>query len=371
MSIRVRLTLLYAGAFFVAGAALVTFMHFFLGHALDRQLTARHGITEQIGNHLPADAQQAIQDQFEQDRAQTLHTMFAASVAALGVVGVGATGFGWLMAGRALRPLQQITATARRVADRSLHERIALQGPADELKDLADTFDEMLERLDHSFDSQRRFVANASHELRTPLTLNRTLIEVTLDDPEAHPSLRQLGTTLLAINQRHERLIDGLLTLASSEQSIAEPSTVDLADVARHVVGDKQVRTGLWPAPVMGDPVLLERLVTNLIDNATRYNLPEHGTVEVTTEVADDHAQLTVENTGPVIPAYDVPALFQPFRRLPASDRVASQGAGLGLSIVAAIAQAHGGEVRAQPRGGGGLVVRVRIPANRPTGARD
>jgi len=257
----------------------------------------------------------------------------------------------------------------------SLHERIALDGPHDEIKDLADTFDAMLERLDRSFDSQRRFVANASHELRTPLTINRTLIEVAFDNPQASESLRQLGATLLAVNERHERLIDGLLTLARSEQRVTDPIPVELADVALHVATESQcaartacvaIRTHLQPAPVMGDPVLLEQLTQNLVDNAIRYNLPEHGEITVTTDMLDGDAQLTVENTGPAVPPYEVPSLFEPFRRLSTRERIAdstSRGAGLGLSIVRSVAHAHGGEVHASPRQGGGLSVQVRMPA--------
>src|SRR5262249_2526709 len=239
----------------------------------------------------------------------------------------------------------------------------------------------MLERLDRSFDSQRRFVANASHELRTPLAINRTLIEVALDNPQANESLRQLGANLLAVNQRHERLIDGLLTLASSEQGVTERTPVDLADIARHVTTESQgaaqnagvdIRTHLQPAPVAGDPVLLERLTQNLVDNAIRYNLPEHGWITVTTDMIDDNVHLTVENTGPPVPPYEVPSLFEPFRRLPTTERLAdsattatamSRGAGLGLSIVRSVAHAHGGDVQASPREDGGLTVRVRIPA--------
>src|SRR6266540_7241851 len=290
-TIRVRLTLLYAAAFFLAGAALVALMYIFLGQALERQLTARVGITQHLAESNPTEPtsqqrahelQQELRAQFERDRDDTLNTMLIASLIALGVVGVLAGGFGWLLAGRALQPLQQITATARRVADRSLHERIALDGPHDEIKDLADTFDAMLERLDQAFDSQRRFVANASHELRTPLAINRTLIEVALDNPDASDSLRQLGGTLLAVNQRHERLIDGMLTLASGEQAIIDPAPVDLADIAGNLTTQSHpaaqtagidMRTDLRPAPVMGDPILLERLTQNLLDNAIRYNL--------------------------------------------------------------------------------------------------
>jgi signal transduction histidine kinase len=389
-TIRVRLTLLYAGAFFLAGAVLVALMYLFMAQALDRQLTARLLITDEhlrqsVGGEpgalrvVTGEVQQALHAQFRQDRDSTLNSMLIASLVSLAIVGVAAGGFGWLMAGQALQPLREITATARRVADRSLHERIALSGPEDEIKDLADTLDAMLERLDRAFEGQRRFVANASHELRTPLAINRTLLEVALDDPQAGEALRQLGATLLAVNQRHERLIDGLLTLASSDQGITERTPVDLAEIARHVTAELQpaadqagiaLRAGLQFAPVAGDPVLLERLAHNLVDNAIRYNLPQDGWVAVHTEGQDGSAWLVVENTGPAVPAYDVPGLFQPFRRLPAAERLAdtgsashSRGAGLGLSIVRSVARAHGGDVHAAPREDGGLAVQVRLPA--------
>jgi signal transduction histidine kinase len=397
-TIRVRLTLLYAGAFLLAGAVLVGLLYFFMAQALDRQLATRFRISdEQFGNLTAVETgsprlvvlREELQVQFQQDRDHTLNTVLVASLIALAVVGVIAGGFGWFVAGQVLQPLQEITATARRVAvagaDRSLHERIALTGPNDEIKDLADTFDAMLERLDHAFNSQRRFVANASHELRTPLAINRTLIEVALDNPEAGERLRQLGTTLLAVNQRHERLIDGLLTLASSEQGVATRTVVDMAEVARHVVMECRafeqeagvdVCTDLQPAPVEGDPILLERLVQNLVDNAIRYNVPEGGWLAITTGVVNGFAQLVVENSGPLIPAYEVPGLFEPFRRMPDSERLAGRtnngrgrGAGLGLSIVQAVTHAHEGSVQAAPRSDGGLTVRVRIAAVREKSA--
>ncbi|MDQ3780880.1 MAG: HAMP domain-containing histidine kinase [Chloroflexota bacterium] len=378
-TIRVRLALLYAGAFFLASVTIVALIYLYLGQTLNHQLTELGDINEQTLQHLSPEGHDAVTVQFQQARDDTLNTMLIGSLILLGVVGVVSGGFGWLLAGQALRPLRQITDTARRVADRSLHERIALSGPNDEIKELADTLDAMLERLDRSFDSQRRFVANASHELRTPLTINRTLIEVALDDLQANESLRQLGATLLAVNQRQERLIDGLLTLASSEEHVTRPTPVDLANIARHITtesqgaaqnADVEIRTHLQPAPVAGDPVLLERVIQNLVDNAIRYNLRERGWITVTTDMIDANAHLTVENTGPPVPAYEVPSLFEPFRRLPTTERLAdsantsiSRGAGLGLSIVQSVAHAHGGDVYASPREDGGLTVRVRIPA--------
>lgn len=382
-TIRLRLTLLYAGAFFIAGAILVALMYFYLDRSLDR----RHGMGAQIlvreylaKRNRPIVTEElytALTAQAAKERRDTLEAMLVWSLVCLGAIGIVAGGLGWLLAGRALHPLQQITATARRVADRSLHERIALTGPDDEIKDLADTFDAMLERLDRAFDGQRRFVANASHELRTPLTINRTLIEVALDDPDAPESTRRLGATLLEVNNRHERLIDGLLVLASSEQRLIERSRVDLAEVVRRVVtvaGDAadragiEIRTDVEAAPVSGDPVLLERLVQNLVDNAIRYNVFENGWVSVSSASTGGNAQLVVENTGPVVPAFEVEGLFEPFRRLASGERVAesahapnSRGAGLGLSIVRSVAHAHGGEVRATARPEGGLTVTVTI----------
>jgi signal transduction histidine kinase len=242
----------------------------------------------------------------------------------------------------------------------------------------------MLDRLDRSFDSQRRFVANASHELRTPLTIARTLIEVALLDAGEDTKVRQLGTTLLAVNQRHEKLTDGLLTLASTEQRAADFRPVDLGEIAGQIAADMRpvadkagvsVETNLRPGIILGDAFLLERLVQNLIENGIQYNVPEGGWVRVQTLSNDDSVELVIENTGPIVPAYEVPGLFEPFRRLAATDRLAGtarasivRGAGLGLSIVRSVAHAHGGMVEAIPREGGGLVVRVRIPvvANEP-----
>jgi signal transduction histidine kinase len=274
------------------------------------------------------------------------------------------------VAGRALRPLHRITETAGRIATansagRGLHERIALTGPADDVQQLADTFDKMLEHLDRSFDGQRRFVANASHELRTPLAINRTLIELAITQPDAPVPTRQLGDSLLTVNARHERLIDGLLTLADSENEVTDRIPVDLAEVARHVVeqaaaAELVVKSTLEPAPTAGDPVLIERLTQNLVENAVRHNEPG-GWLAVRTATIDGVATLEVTNTGPVVPEFEIESLFQPFRRLNIRAD-GERGFGLGLSIVRAIARAHRGEATAAPRATGGLTVTVTLP---------
>ncbi|WP_184785690.1 sensor histidine kinase [Phytomonospora endophytica] len=309
----------------------------------------------------------------EDAQRDTARELITQGAVALAVVGAVAIALGWLLAARLLRPLHRVTETARRIADapaagRGLHERIALGGPRDEVRELADTFDVMLERLDASFDGQRRFIANASHELRTPLTLNRALIEVAVHRGPASDEVRHLGETLLAVNARHERLIEGLLLLADSERELTERSFVDLADVVEHVAGQEPagsvvVKAVAGEAPTTGDPVLLERLVQNLVENGVRYNV-DGGWVRVASRTAPDgSAVVEVSNTGPVVPRYEVGSLFEPFRRLGAERLSAtSPGAGLGLSIVRAVARAHGGEVRAEPRDGGGLVVTVTLP---------
>jgi signal transduction histidine kinase len=382
LTLRARLTLVYGGLFLFAGIGLLGVTYLLVSQQLPMSgsqttITSCGGgpsaaaqgqspprcptVTDQAGAT-------ALADKIVED---TRHTAQAALLAqggiALGGVGVIAIGSGWL---------QRMTDTARRIAqapaaDRELHERIALTGPPDELKNLADTFDLMLERLDQSFDGQRRFIANASHELRTPLTLNRALLEVAVQRRAAPPEVVQLGETLLDINTRHERLIEGLLLLTRSEAQVSEPSYVDMADILEHVVattaGDAvAVRAEPAEAPTRGNPVLLERLVHNLVENAVRYNIPEGGWVRVASGTAPDGSVwVTVANTGPVVPRYEVPTLFEPFRRL-GTDRLAgASGAGLGLSIVRAVARAHGGEVRAEPRAGGGLIVTVTLPYSR------
>ncbi len=304
-------------------------------------------------------------------RKAALDTLLNRSLLALLGLSVIAFAFGYAMAGRVLSPLGRITRTARRVAGTDLTRRIELDGPDDELKELADTFDDMLDRLERAFTAQQRFVGNASHELRTPLAINRTLLEVHISDPEAPPELHQLGRTLLATNERSEQLVEGLLLLARSDNQIVERKPVDLAEVAERAIDQTRaealarkvdIRGERESATVQGNGVLLERIALNLVQNAVRYNVPEDGWVEVTTEVRDGQALLVVSNTGPVVPAYEIDNLFEPFRRLRTERTGSDKGVGLGLSIARSVARAHGGRIIAEPREGGGLVMRVTLP---------
>lgn len=375
-TIRARLTLLFGGAFLVAGALLIVLIYLNLRRALaddpvNGALTVVKSFLgdEGLRSHpLLNDAVQRLTLQVDQQHRDTLRSTLVVSLAGLAGIGALAGLFGWLLAGRVLRPLQMVTSTAQRIADRNLHERIALQGPSDEFKELADTFDAMLDRLAMSFDVHQRFVANASHELRTPLAINRTLIEVALDDPEVPDSTRQLGHTLLAVNKRHERLIDGLLVLASSERAVDAATDADLADIAERVLtgvaplaerAGVRLSSDLREAPVIGDAALLERLVGNLVDNAVRYNVPDAGWVHVTVNTTGPWSRVTVQNTGPVVAPDDVDGLFERFRRL-SDDR--SGGAGLGLSIVRSVTRAHRGRLRASAHPRGGLTVEVILP---------
>ena len=369
LTVRGRLTLVYGGLFVLAGLVLLGATAVLVAQRLPMVL-ARSDISAGPG---PGGGTVETQRFIESSRDDTLSTLLSQGAVVLILVSTATIALGWLVAGRMLQPLQQITATARRIAeapdaDRGLHERIALTGPSDEIKELADTFDVMLARLDHSFDGQRRFIASASHELRTPLTLNRTLLEVALAHEAATEQVRQLGTTLLAINDRHGRLIDGLLLLAQSERPVVERSYVDLADIVDHVAdtdtqsGAVKVMTEPEEATVLGNPVLLERLVQNLVENGVRHNVPTNGWVRVRTGTRlDGWIVLEVSNSGPAIPRYEVPGLFEPFHRYGA-ERLHSPGAGLGLSIVRAVARAHGGDVRADARDEGGLIVTVTLP---------
>jgi signal transduction histidine kinase len=289
----------------------------------------------------------------------------------LAAIAVAAAAIGWIIAGRVLRPLRTITVAARRIAASSLHERLALQGPDDELKELGDTLDNLFARLDASFEAQRRFAANASHELRTPLTRERTLLQVTLADPASTPDTwRAVSRELLASNAETERLIEALLALAGSEAGPGPREPLDLAAITSEALAVPRpvisrlglhVHTDIQPAILEGDPLLVQQLVTNLIDNAVRHNVLG-GDVQVATGISGGHAVLSVTNSGPVIPPTEVDRLFQPFQRLGPRPAHRDGGHGLGLSIVRAIATAHAATIGARAMPGGGLAIDVTFP---------
>jgi signal transduction histidine kinase len=348
-TLRVQLTLLYAGPFFLSGAALLTIV------LLQTKVTVPVDSHATPGQVPPPGAD------------QQLHRLLTASALGLAVMVVIALVLGWLIAGRFLRPLRTITATARDISATNLHRRLSPGGRDDEFTELAATLDDLFERLQTSFASQRHFVANASHELRTPLTAERTLLQVALADPAATvETLRSTCQDVLALGQQQERLIEALLTLASSEQGIEQREPFDLADIAGKVILARQqeaqrrgiqVDTTLAPAPAAGDPNLVESLVANPL----RHNAAG-GRIQVATTATAGRARITVKNTGPVIPPGEVERLFQPFQQLGSQRIRHADGHGLGLAIVRAIASAHGATLIPRARPEGGLDIEVSFP---------
>ncbi|GAA2207545.1 HAMP domain-containing sensor histidine kinase [Nonomuraea monospora] len=374
--LRLRLTVLYGGLFFAAGSILLGLTYLITARALEQQfVTGPVKITAgAVPDRAPMpheiDGDVVFRREIQTRADGVLNEVLTWSLLVLILVGIIALLLGYVLADRALRPLDRVTETAQRLSESTLHERIGLRGPADEVKRLADTFDAMLDRLRRVFDAQRRFIANASHELRTPLAVNRTVLEVSLEEPAASADLKALARALLGTNARYERLIEGLLLLAQSEQELTVRKPVDVEQVARTVLeqldpGSRKrpvtLHQDLRPALVEGDPLFLERCVFNLLENAIKYNV-RGGHIWLTVAGEPSGASVVVENTGPLVPAYEVEDLFEPFSRLQ-GDRVRSaHGAGLGLSIVRAIVAAHGGSVTALARPEGGLRVEVRLP---------
>ncbi|MGH2856167.1 MAG: sensor histidine kinase [Solirubrobacteraceae bacterium] len=371
----------------ITGAALLTIGYLFVRSNLVGRPTLRRELLKRYGMHPersyefgfpPGSAAAALIHSAEHQIVNSaLHRLLLEYAVGLFLMTAISVVTGWLLAGRALAPLRRITATARRVSGENLGERIALPGPADELRELADTFDRMLGRLDGAFASQRHFVANASHELRTPLAIMRTEVDVALADPDAGTDdLRQMGEAVREMIDRCEGLIASLLLLARSEAAAGHSEPVDLAVLAGDCITDLRrmarearidMHDELEPAWCSGDPGLLERLIANLVDNAVHHNLPG-GSLWIETRAVGDRVTLTVANGGPLLDPERVDELVQPFRRLDRSVR----GFGLGLSIVRTIAHAHGGETALTARPEGGLEVQVTLPAIAPPpAARD
>jgi len=398
--VRTRLTLIYATLFFTAGLALLALTYglvasslptrppasltmssrelSFLQHACEPTGAAFNG-SGQVPDQAPSlpECKQAEAAYYAGTaagmqvlRQNTLAKLLGFWLLGLGVMTVASGGLGWYMSGRVLRPVRVITETARRASERHLGERLALDGARDELKELADTFDDMLERLDTAFAIQRRFVANASHELRTPLTVMRTAIDVTLAKPS--PTARQLTDMAVRVRRsidKAESMIEALLTLAVSEQGRLSTEFTDLATWAEDAIDaaapqierlDLRVEAELAPAETTGDPQLLERIVSNLVDNAVRHNQPG-GWIRLRTGTRDAAVYLEIANSGPVIPVDAVPSLFEPFRRMEPRTGI-RDGAGLGLSIARSVVTAHHATVTARSQPAGGLDISVVIP---------
>jgi signal transduction histidine kinase len=381
-TVRLRLTLLYGGLFLVSGVVLLSLTYLLVTNKIfGDQPVFQTGYGDSSGP-MPAAAGGPTThiNQGGADRIQQL--LLLSGVALAGMLAVSIA-LGWLMAGRVLRPLRTITATTRQISEENLHQRLAITGPDDELKDLADTIDGLLARLDAAFDTQRdaldaqrRFVANASHELRGPLTRERAAIEVALADPQATAtSLRATFERVLATSKQQERLLEALLVLARGQAGLDRTEPFDLAAVtdevvlARHAEARRRklrVDATLHPTPALGDPRLTERLVANLVDNAIGHNLPS-GWVQIQTSTEAGRAALSVANSGPAVPPAEVDRLLRPFQRHGADRTGHREGHGLGLSIVAAVAAAHHADLRVRARPEGGLQVVVRFP--QPDGA--
>jgi signal transduction histidine kinase len=416
-TIRLRLTLIYGGLFLICGAALLGITYLLVDNATAGCFTSTGRDGRIFGNCVgtasgaakhtgPAQGLQVsgngspqvssnvsksappklpsgltpgvarVVDRYMEAAADSQHAsemnhLLIYSGIALAIMAATSVGLGWLTAGRVLRPLRTITTAAKDVSATSLHRRLALDGPDDELKELGDTFDGLLTRLEASFAAQRQFAANASHELRTPLAWQRTLVQVALADPDGdYESLRAACERVLASGAHQERILEALLTLSRGQAGLDKREPFDLATLAGHVLHSREadaqdrqltIHTALAPAPATGDPRLAERLIANLVDNALRHNTPG-GHIEIVTGTKNSHAVLVVTNTGPMIPAEAVDRLLRPFQRLSTDRTGHGEGLGLGLSIVQAIAQAHGAAPTIRPQPSGGLHAEVSFP---------
>jgi signal transduction histidine kinase len=375
----------------LGGAVLIVVTYLFVAHALSDTAnvststtpeqavqqcldsSSEHGVSSDIAKQKCNGLYQSgVKAGASAQAGATLGSLLTYSVISLAGVSVLALVAGWIVAGRILRPVHRITAAARAASEQDLTQRIDLQGPRDELRELADTFDVMLDRLDRSFTAQRQFIANASHELRTPLTVMRTTMDVVLAKPDPSPDeLKSMAADVGRAVDHAERLIEALLVLARNDQVRVLTDPLDLAVIAEDALEGRaedgvSTTTSLEEAPVFGDEVLLQELVNNLLDNAHRYNTRK-GTITISTLVSGDSSVLRVVNTGPVVPDDMVERLFMPFTRL--DDRTRHDGFGLGLALVSSIAAVHGGRVHAMAVADGGLDIRIILP-RRPNGVQ-
>jgi signal transduction histidine kinase len=367
-SVRLKLTLLYGVLFVAAGLLLIAVTYGLVRRELAPNALQPGPRIERQHNQ-PANPDEREAGARREERRFALRQLWRQSLVALGLATVGALALGWLLAGEVLHPIQRITAHAKSSSATTLDERINLDGPNDELKELADTFDAMLDRLQAAFRAQQGFAAQASHELRTPLAIIRAEAEVAGAAPDATERERQSSGAILTAVGRSERLVDGLLALTRSESTMLDAGPVDLADLTGDVVGEYvgeadeahvRLELTLDAAEVRGDPALLQRMVGNLVQNAIRYNQP-NGSVAVSVRPESGVARLTVENSGPVVSQEEIDQLFQPFVRGDWARRNRS-GFGLGLAIARSVATAHGGTIQAVPGPNGGLRITVDIP---------
>ena len=396
-TVRWRLTLLYGGLFLVCGAGLLAINYTLVANAtvapVSRKVIFRASPLQiQVSDGAPAlllkqspppNFVKALQSPAggeivhlvgKGQRGADLHQLIVESAIALAIMAILSALLGWVVAGRVLAPLRTITATTQQISEANLHQRLALPGPRDELRRLADTIDGVLERLERAFDAQRQFVANASHELRTPLTSARALLEMAISDPAATVTMyRETCEQALEETEQQEHLIDALLALAQGQRGIDRREPIDLATVTQEVLAAHEpaaaesglsVEASLEPARIRGDRRLIERLVSNLLQNAVRHNIPG-GRISLAVRLGAEHAVLTVDNTGPPVPAEEIGRLLQPFQRLAPQRVHRPDGLGLGLSIVLAIATAHDAAIDIRPGAEGGLHVEVRFATAR------
>jgi signal transduction histidine kinase len=372
-TVRWRLTLLYGALFLGCGAALLAITYALVANANSNHTLLSTFLSHKFGEPIPPEAKAASRFIRSQQRIADLHQLEIESGVALAIMAIASTLLGWVVAGRVLRPLRTITTTTRQISETSLHQRLAIAGPRDELKELAETIDGLLERLEAAFEAQRRFVANASHELRTPLAMMRTTLDVAIAKPEGVPDqTRELDADLRLDLDQADRLLESFLVLARAqhhelgdETPVAlEPLiTAALATRAGEIAASQiAVHTELTPVHVIGSEILLARMVENVLENAVRYNRP-HGSIRIALTRDGEGARLVIDSAGAMLDDAAVAQLAHPFKRL-GRERTGSQsGHGLGLSIVAAIAQAHGGELALGAIPHGGLRVQLTLPA--------